>query len=306
MSAWRDRSTVHGFRAAAALTLRLPAAAAYRLYDRIARRTYRANGRGVQHMRAAYARLRPELSAAELEDLVLAGVRSYCRYWCDVFRLARRGPDQLAAEVVVRHDTQARADLARGEGFIGFLGHCGNWDTAGAWATHYFAPVTTVAERLKPEELYEEFLAVRERLGMRILPLTGGSGTFVELLRTIRSGGFVPLLADRDLSGSGVPVSLAGQPARMAPGPAALAVATGAPLYVIASHYEPDPGRPADAAAHHQMVLTFHGPIEVPTEGTRPERIAAATQACADALGQHLREHTEDWHMMQRYFVEEP
>ena len=29
------------------------------------------------------------------------------------------------------------------------------------------------------------------------------------------------------------------------------------------------------------------------------------TQACADVLGGTIREHTQDWHMMQRVFVDD-
>jgi KDO2-lipid IV(A) lauroyltransferase len=29
------------------------------------------------------------------------------------------------------------------------------------------------------------------------------------------------------------------------------------------------------------------------------------TQRCVDALGGAIREHTEDWHMLQRVFVED-
>ena len=29
------------------------------------------------------------------------------------------------------------------------------------------------------------------------------------------------------------------------------------------------------------------------------------TQACADVLGAAIREHTQDWHMLQRVFVDD-
>ena len=78
--------------------------------------------------------------------------------------------------------------------------HMGNWDHAGAWASLTGAPVVTVAERLRPERLYDRFLAYREGLGMEILPLTGGDGDLLDMLsERLRAGRLVPLLADRDL-----------------------------------------------------------------------------------------------------------
>ncbi|MGB5952778.1 MAG: phosphatidylinositol mannoside acyltransferase, partial [Ornithinimicrobium sp.] len=208
----------------------LPERAAYGMFDVVARVSYRRGTRDVQRMRANYARVRPDVSQPELDNVVRAGMRSYMRYWCDAFRLPDRTTTDLAAMVRCTGDDPVRADVAAGQGQVLFLGHLGNWDTAGAWATGHLAPVTTVAERLKPEELYEEFTGFRERLGMTILPLTGEAGVFGRLVRAVREGAFVPLLADRDLSDTGVTVDFCGHRAAMAAGPAALAVATGAPL----------------------------------------------------------------------------
>lgn len=301
-----ERVSLMAYRTGWAATRKLPAAAAYRLFDQGAVLMHRRGGKSVDRMRANYARIRPELSPEELDALVLAGLRSYLRYWCDSFRLPDRAPEELAATVRVVGDEAPRAALENGQGVICFLGHLGNWDTVGAWATHYLAPVTTVAERLKPTELFDRFVAYREALGMTILPLTGGSAPFPTLVRTVHHGGLVPLLADRDLTDSGVEVTLCGHRARMATGPAALALATGAPLHPVTVTYEPDPARDAserpDPAAY-RVVLTFGPRVPVPDGGTRAEQIASLTQSCADYLGQALVEHTEDWHMMQKVFV---
>ena len=319
----REQVEVGAYRVGWAAVRRLPAPAAYRLFERIADGMFRRGGKGVERMRSNYARVRPELDPEELEALVHAGLRSYLRYWCDSFRLPDRSAAELAATVRVVGDGPPRAALESGQGVVAFLGHLGNWDTVGAWATHHLARVTTVAERLKPEEVFDQFVAYREALGMTILPLTGDTPPFPTLVRTVHAGGLVPLLADRDLTASGVEVTLCGHAARMAGGPAALALATGAPLHPVTVTYEalPEAGAPAgtrtladrargvlpggrrpDPSAY-RVVLTFGPAVPVPTDGTRGEQITALTQACADYLGETLREHTEDWHMMQRVFV---
>jgi KDO2-lipid IV(A) lauroyltransferase len=43
----------------------------------------------------------------------------------------------------------------------------------------------------------------------------------------------------------------------------------------------------------------------VPASGTSREKIQVMTQACADALTGAVREHTQDWHMMQRVFAKD-
>ena len=303
MSAAVDRLWLQLFRLGWKGVRLLPDAAAYRLFERLAVLTHARGGRDVQRMRANYAVARPDLDHDELDDLVRAGLRSYLRYWCDAFRLPDRSPADLAAMVRCVGDDPVRADIAAGRGQVLFLGHLGNWDTAGAWATCHLTPVTTVAERLRPEQLYAEFLAFRERLGMTILPLTGAQATFPALLRTVRDGGFVPLLADRDLTETGVGVLFCGRPARMAAGPAALAVATGARLRPVSVYYELRPDRSPGPSAY-RIVIDFGAPVDDPGTASRAERIAAMTQQCADALSVAVRAHTQDWHMMQRVFVE--
>ena len=294
-----DRAQTIGYRSAWRLVKRLPEGTAYRLFDRVADRMWRANGGSVRRMRANYARIRPELTPRELDELVRAGCRSYLRYWCDAFRLPLRTPDELDRRMrLTGHDAQARAIAARGEPLVCFLGHLGNWDTAGAWSTGHFGHVTTVAERLEPEEVFAEFLEFRTGLGMTILPLTGGVDVFPALRAALADGGFVPLLADRDLTRRGIEVDLRGHPVRVATGPARLAIETGAALFALALHYEPMPDGPG-----HRVVATFGPRVPVPATGDHDAQVRAMTQACMDHLGGVIAAHTQDWHMMQRVFV---
>ena len=299
-----DRATVWAFRAGWRVVRLLPARVAYAAFDRASHLTHRRDGRSVQRLRSNYARVRPELSPAELETVVREGMRSYLRYWCDAFRLPDLTQEVLHETVRVVGDQGVRDSLREGRGAVMFLGHLGNWDLAGAWSTHELAPVTTVAERLRPEEVYEAFVAFRERLGMRILPLTGGPPAMPELVRALRAGGFVPLLADRDLTDQGVTVTFCGREARMAPGPAALAVATGAPLHPVSVHYERRHG-PGGTGSGYDVVVTFHEQVPVPETGRTRDKAAAMTQSCAAALEAAVVRHTADWHMMQRVFAED-
>ena len=293
-----ERATLAGYRTGWFLVRRMPDRLAFQVFDLLADVLWRRGGKGVQRMRSNYATVRPELTEDELSVLVRAGMRSYLRYWCDAFRLPDRTVEDLIGGVRVVGDEPVRARLESGRSAVMFLGHLGNWDFGGAWSTTQLAPVTTVAERLRPEELFDEFLSFRERLGMRIIPLTGGSDVFRELIAACRSGALVALLADRDLTNGGIEVDFCGQRARMAVGPAALAVNTGAALHPCTIHYEPRPG-----GHGWRNVVTFHAAVAEPSHGTSREKIQLMTQACADVLTEAVREHTQDWHMMQRVFT---
>jgi KDO2-lipid IV(A) lauroyltransferase len=287
-----------GLRTGFAAVRALPAWAAYRLFDLIAELSVRRGGKGVDRLRANYARVRPELGDRELDALVRAGMRSYMRYYCDSFRLVDRTQGELAEAVRMIGDEPVRAALGSGSGCVVFLGHMGNWDSAGAWSSEHLAPVTTVVERLEPEEVFRDFLEFRESLGMTIIPLTGAGDPFLALKQAIGRGAFVALLADRDLTRNGVEVDLCGHRARMAKGPAVLAVMTRAPLFTATVWYEDAPELPSGKRVVIQMI-----PVPTPSEGSTRDKVQVMVQVCADLLGDAITRHTEDWHMLQRIFV---
>ncbi len=296
-----DVLALGGYRLGWGAVRRLPERTAYTVFDRLADLTVARGGKGVQRLRSNYAKVRPELGEPELDALVKAGMRSYMRYYCEAFRLPDRTRAELEASVRVVGDVPVRAEIAAGRPVVCFLGHLGNWDLAGAWGTRAIAPVVTVAERLKPEEVYAEFLAFRESLGMTILPLTGGGDVFAQLRGHLAQPVLMPRLADRDLTARGVEVDLCGHRTSMAAGPAALSLASGAALFPVSIHNEPME-RPS---WRHRVVITFHERVEVPTSGATRAKAVAMTQQCADALGAAIREHTQDWHMLQRVFLED-
>ncbi|WP_330473348.1 phosphatidylinositol mannoside acyltransferase [Terrabacter sp. C0L_2] len=299
-----DAVSVVGFKLGWSVVRALPERAAYALFDRVADVAVRRDGKGIRRLRSNYSRVRPELSEAELDTLVRQGMRSYMRYYCEAFRLPSLSRAQVDGAVVVRGDAEVRELCARGEAVIAFVGHLGNFDLAAAWSAGNLMPVTTVAERLKPEEVFQEFVAFRRSIDMDIIPLTGGDDPFHGLLDAARGGGrMIALAADRDLTNGGVEVDLLGHRARMAKGPAVLSLMTGAPLYAARIWYEPAPA--GEGLGGHRTVIEFSERLVPRVQGTTAVRAADLIQQCADHLAVTIREHTSSWHMLQRVFVDD-
>ena len=170
-----DRATVWIYSAGWRLVRLMPERAAYMLFSLAAQFTWLRQGHGARQLEANLSRVVPEASPMRLKALARKGLHSYLRYYCDTFRLADWSAERILATCRAEGDEPVRAALAEGRGVVMALSHSGNWDHAGAWSTLALAPVTTVAERLRPEEVYRRFLTVRQQLGMEILPLTGGS-----------------------------------------------------------------------------------------------------------------------------------
>ena len=272
---------------------KLPEPVAVRLGRTVADLAWKRRGKGVQRLESNYARVVPDASPERLAELSRAGMRSYLRYWMESFRLPAWSADRVKAGFDPKDVHHLTDGIASDRGVILALPHMANWDLAGAWVTTKLeTPFTTVAERLKPETLYDRFVAYREGLGMEVLPHSGGTA-FGTLARRLRDGGLVCLVAERDLSASGVEVKFFGETTRMPAGPALLAQQTGALLLPVTLWYDDSP----------VMKGRVHPPVEVPESGDRAEKTSVITQALADAFATGIADHPEDWHMLQRLWL---
>ena len=294
MSSIGDTLVSFGFGAGWSAVRRMPERTAYSLFERVADTMWTRKGSSVLRLESNLRRIVPDADDEEIRALSRQGMRSYMRYWCDAFRLPGWSRERILDSIRIIDDHHLADGLATGRGVVVALPHMGNWDHAGAWATLAHSPVVTVAERLKPEDLYEKFLAFRRGLGMDVIPLTGGDPVFPYLSQKLHEGHLVALLGDRDLSNSGVPVRFFGAKAKFPAGPAALAVDTGAVLLTAQLYLEDG----------HNVVRVFP-PVEVPTEGERSRRIFRTTQLVADQIEVSIRERPTDWHMLQRLWVDD-
>lgn len=279
----KDRLVLWAYVAGWRLVRALPERLAHRLFRYGADVAYRRQGKGVRRLRANLARVVPPES---VDAVTKAGVRSYARYWLEMFRLPTMGRARLERDVTCLFEERLRNAATDGGGGVAVLPHMGNWDVAGAWATVTGMKFTTVAERLRPEGLFDRFVAFRESLGMEVVPLTGGDANPFDLLADrVRSGGLVCLMGDRDLTARGVEVTFFGETTKFPAGPAALALRTGAPLLPATLWFEGS-----------GWVVHIHEAVPHTT-------VAEMTQAVAEVFEQGIREHPEDWHMLQRLWL---
>ncbi len=293
----RERLTSAAYRAGWVLVCRVPeswARAAFRLGADVAWRRQR------QGVRVLEGNLRRVVGPdhGDLRTLSRQVMRSYARYYLEVFRLHEIPRERLLGSGMhvdgAENLERSLSYLNNGRGVIYALPHMGNVEQAGAWVIANGAgSFTTVAERLALDPVYERWLKFRQGLGFEVVPSTGGPRPFGVLAQRLRAGSLVCMLADRDVSDTGVEVDFFGEKALMAAGAAMLAVRTGAALIPASCWFAGDTG----------WGVHVHDEIPVPDQGTLRERVAGMTQQLAAVFERAITEHPEDWHMLQRVFV---
>ncbi|WP_214108966.1 phosphatidylinositol mannoside acyltransferase [Acrocarpospora catenulata] len=294
-----DRVVAGLYAVAWTLVKLLPERVAAAIFQAIADVMWRRRGKSVLRLESNLARVvGRDKSDPYVRDLARQGLRSYFRYWMEIFRLPAMDPRRVVEGTHVAGEEHIFDTVAAGRGVVIALPHMGNWDAAGVWLIGRGHPFTTVMERLKPESLFERFAAFRQGIGMEVLPLTArGGGTahaFGTLAQRLRAGKVVCLPAERDLNSTGVAVDFFGAKTRMVAGPALLAIQTGAALVPAVMWFE---GR--------EWGLRLHEEIPVPAEGSRQEKVAVMTQQLANVFEKGIAEHPEDWHMLQRLWLDD-
>ena len=225
------------------------------------------------------------------DPLVQASTReafvSYSRYWYDSFH----------ARELTEHDIRERyrsegkehfdRALEAGRGLIVALPHFGNWDVAARWLQSEGLELTVVVEQLKPERLFRLFRENREALGMNVVSLESNS-VGRRLSEALANNSIVALVADRDLTGKGIPVEMFGRSRKLPTGPAALSISSGAPVVIV--------GVFDDGDGWHQLI----GPTLV-AERTSDRRadVAALTSRIAKEFERLISAAPANWHLFQ-------
>ncbi|WP_158166793.1 phosphatidylinositol mannoside acyltransferase [Mycolicibacterium smegmatis] len=275
-----------GYAAGWRLVRAMPEAVAQGVFGAGAR--YAARNGGPEQLRRNLARVVGKPPADVPDDLIRASLASYARYWREAFRLPAMDHGRLGEQLDVIDIDRLWSALDAGRGAVLALPHSGNWDMAGVWLVQNYGPFTTVAERLKPESLYRRFVEYRESLGFEVLPLTGGERPPFEVLaERLTDNRPICLMAERDLTRSGVQVDFFGEATRMPAGPAKLAIETGAALFPVHCWFEGD----------------GWGMRVYPELDTSSGDVTTITQALADRFAANIATYPADWHMLQPQWI---
>lgn len=268
----------------------LPEKTAYNIAFALGDYLVKRNGKSVARFRNNLSRTQDSISSSDLEELLKRAMRSYMRYWVDTFRFPDWSIQRVQGTVSVTNEHLLIDAIAAKNGVIVSLPHAGNWDHAGAYFCAKGIHLVTVAERLKPEKLFLKFLKYRQDMGMEVLPLD--SQTIGVLATRLREGHLVALVADRDLSKSGIEVEFFDGPTRMPAGPAVLALQTQAPLITAFVSY-------TSTGIH----VDFKN-IVIPSEGEDRDRVKEIVSMTAKHFEEGIRQNPQDWHMLQRIWTD--
>lgn len=237
------------------------------------------------HMRRV---LGPDATPAQIDAAVRGMYRSYGRYWTETFWFQPRRSRQIIDGVDRINFEPVYESIRSGKGRIFALPHLGNWEVAGVIAEEIGTPVVAVAEHLPNQRITDWFIDIRNEFGIEII-LTSDPNRTRKLIKILRNGGAVALVADRDVTGKGIPVEFFGSETSLPVGPVALADLTGADLIPVGVYFK-------KGAGHR---IEIHDPVRLPDGPSREDRVAQGTQEFAQVLEDIIRRAPSQWHLFQ-------
>jgi lauroyl/myristoyl acyltransferase len=281
-----DEVTFLGFSAAWKSVRLLPERTAHKTFAAFADNVYFRGGAGVTQLRKNLAMVKPDLNRHALDDLTRAGMASYGRYWCDLFRINDWDLEQVNNVTTVGLEN-VRTGHAAGQGTICVGTHSGNYDHVTAHIAQTVGHVTAVAEQLKPKKLFNTFAAVREANNISVLPT--GTARIVDVLSArVQAGDILALMGDRDISRKGIPVTFFGATASFPAGPALVAYRTGAALVPVSFYY-----------VNGKSAATALPAVDVRHDLDEMVAVRKATQLVAQQMETLIGDNPQDWHMLQ-------
>lgn len=226
---------------------------------------------------------------AQVYDLTRSVFKHLAKNTVDFLRFPHLSRAQIAHMTDTEGLENLRKALSKGKGVILISPHLGNWELGGAVLASLGFPVSVVTESIAPKTqivkrqriagLYENY---RTKTGMKVIPLEKGA---VPVYRALRRGEIVVLLADRDLTGSGVSVRFFGRKVCFPQGPAFFSSKTGSPIV---------PGYLVRKGS------TYIGVAEPALQPDEEGGIDSLAQQISDTVQSQIREYPDQWFVFGR------
>jgi lauroyl/myristoyl acyltransferase len=295
---------VSGYRAAEALVSALPRRVDDALATCVADTLVTLRLRRFDTLKKNLAHVVPEATPKELNKLVRRNARNWVRSWVDVLEMRKSGR-RIKHRIITAHDVfhleNARAE---GKGVVIISLHYGTWESGLAAWNALRNDMALLAERIKPQALFEHILGSRNALGVKVIPLdianardaetstqtrAHGAAAMREVMKHLRSGGLIAIAIDRDLVGNGVPMEFFGQTAPIPVGAVEIGIRAGAAIVPIV----------LERIDKHKVAGIVYPRIEYDPElpsGEEARRVSAEVLRICEEV---IRLHPDQWHVFE-------
>lgn len=239
----------------------------------------------------------PAMPEAQRREVLRRSCRNLGRMLAEVCHFEALTPENIDRYVVVEQPALWENAVHRADtgGAIILTAHFGNFELLAYHQGLRGHPVTLAHRTMRNPLVDRLILDMRARVGTVSLPKKQAAR---QLLRALRERRMIALLADQNQTrNAGVFADLFGTPACTTPGPARLAIHTGAPIipaFLV---------RDGESERHRLVIYPDVEPVD---SGDRDADIVATTALCNRAIERALSDYPDQWIWFHRRWKTRP
>jgi KDO2-lipid IV(A) lauroyltransferase len=210
---------------------RLPLPAIYAVADLSAAIGYRLASGARTNVHDNLRHVMPDASEKKITKAAKQVFRNVAYYYAELAHLPRLDLQKFLDQDLVLHGVRERLvpTIQSGQGAIMLSGHYGNPELVLQAVIPLGIRGFAVTEPVKPPALSRMLNDIRSSHGVKFMPV--GVPGVKALIRTIRGGGAVALMGDRDIEGPRIRLPFFGQETWMPTGPIEVGLRTDAPIF---------------------------------------------------------------------------
>jgi lauroyl/myristoyl acyltransferase len=242
---------------------------------------YAASPGARRAVRANLEVITPDRASASLARHIFA---EQSRNYLEIFRLSRTDAATLLATIEKRGWEHFTTAYEQGKGVIVASGHLGPISVVGQVLVAHGYP-TVLPVETEHSEVQRAVNRARASIGLQVVR----TDTPLAVVRALRDGKVLGLLADRAVTGVGERVPFFGDEALIPSAHIALGLRTGAPVIPAFS-----------LRLGHALVASFEPPLELRSTGDREADVRAGVAQWARVLETYVRRYPEQWTVFER------
>jgi KDO2-lipid IV(A) lauroyltransferase len=230
----------------------------------------------------------PSLSPGEVKKLAFKSYKSFSVSIIEILLLPYFSAEEIKELVNCTNSGLITEKYNEGKGVVLLSAHFGNWEyVAASVSLQINIPLSVVVKAQRNPFVTKWLNNARTKWTNTIVPL---GISIRQIFKELKNKNIVAMVADQRGPSDGIRVNFFGRPVSVYPGPAMLALKTGAPILYGITIRQPD----------YSYKTTM---VEIPVNdvtGSDEEKVIEISQRHTSYLEQVIREHPEQWLWMHK------
>jgi lauroyl/myristoyl acyltransferase len=225
------------------------------------------------------------LGIARAEEVSRKTILNWSMCVADQLRSLWFSKTELQGMVDDRWSYNLEEALARNRGVVLITAHLGNYELAGSYLASFGLPIHAVVEEI-PGGHTDAVNRIRRRFGMGVI----GYSDIHEMIKILRAGNILVLLADRNIGEKGIDVRFGASTRRLPVGPAFLALRTGALVQT---------GYFVRVKGEKRYLCVIHPALDLKPAGALEQKAKLLTRKISEELVSAIRSYPDQWFVFQ-------